>query len=198
MHSMKRNECSHSIATLGLHITVTSHRRRCVPNHCQSGCWFKSLFRQTQKTSSELRITSLLWLVNFPQQRAITQIARFMGTTWGPRGLVGPSWAPCWPHKPCYQGRSNVENVSMAWRLHGSLCYWKCAIFIRSNQCHAFPDTIPIAILTWSYWSLPEQRRHAMLQLHLSDQQFYCLLRCDLYWRFNGTSDMHAMNKYGT
>ena len=26
-----------------------------------------------------------------------------------------------------------------------------------------------------------EQRRQAMLRLHLSDQQFYCLLRCDLY-----------------
>ena len=26
-----------------------------------------------------------------------------------------------------------------------------------------------------------EQRRQEMLQLHLSDQQFWCLLRCDLY-----------------
>ena len=26
-----------------------------------------------------------------------------------------------------------------------------------------------------------EQRRQAMLQLHLSDQQFHCLLRCCLY-----------------
>ena len=26
-----------------------------------------------------------------------------------------------------------------------------------------------------------EQRRQAMLQLHLSDEQVYCLLRCDLY-----------------
>ena len=30
-----------------------------------------------------------------------------------------------------------------------------------------------------------EKRRQAMLQLHLSDQQFYCLLRFDLYKRFN-------------
>ena len=28
-----------------------------------------------------------------------------------------------------------------------------------------------------------EQRRQAMLQLHLSDQQFYCILRCDIYIR---------------
>ena len=31
-----------------------------------------------------------------------------------------------------------------------------------------------------------EQRRQAMLQLHLSYQQFYCLLRCDLHWRSYG------------
>ena len=31
-----------------------------------------------------------------------------------------------------------------------------------------------------------EQRRQAMLQLHLSDQQFYCLWRCCLYYRFDG------------
>ena len=32
-----------------------------------------------------------------------------------------------------------------------------------------------------------EQSRQAMLQQHLSDQQFYCLLRRDLYQRFDGT-----------
>ena len=31
-----------------------------------------------------------------------------------------------------------------------------------------------------------EQRRQAMLLLHLSDQQVYCLLCCDLYYRLNG------------
>ena len=30
-----------------------------------------------------------------------------------------------------------------------------------------------------------EQRRQAMLQLHLGDQQFYCLPWCDLYYRFD-------------
>ena len=33
---------------------------------------------------------------------------------------------------------------------------------------------------------LLEQRRQAMLQLHLSYQQFYCILRCDLYEMFYG------------
>ena len=34
-----------------------------------------------------------------------TQIARFMGPTWAHLGPVSPRWAPCWPHKPCCQGR---------------------------------------------------------------------------------------------
>ena len=33
-----------------------------------------------------------------------------------------------------------------------------------------------------------EQRRQAMLQLHLGDQQLWCLLRCVLYQRFDGKS----------
>ena len=35
----------------------------------------------------------------------VTQIAKFMGPTWAHLGPVGPRWAPCRPHEPCYQGR---------------------------------------------------------------------------------------------
>ena len=35
-----------------------------------------------------------------------------------------------------------------------------------------------------------EQHRQAMLQLHPSDQQYWCLLRCGLYWRFYGICEM--------
>ena len=38
-----------------------------------------------------------------------------------------------------------------------------------------------------------EQRRQAMLQLHLSDQQVYCLLSCVLYYRFDDTLDFCEM-----
>ena len=31
-----------------------------------------------------------------------TQIAKFMGATWGP---PGSRWTPCWPHEPCYLGK---------------------------------------------------------------------------------------------
>ena len=35
-----------------------------------------------------------------------------------------------------------------------------------------------------------------MLQLHLSDQQFYCLLRCDLYEMFYGSQTQKQINLY--
>ena len=39
------------------------------------------------------------------------QRARLMGQHGAHLGPVGPRWAPCWPHEPCYQGsRSSNEN----------------------------------------------------------------------------------------
>ena len=38
-----------------------------------------------------------------------------------------------------------------------------------------------------------KQRRQVMLQLHLSDQQVYCLPRCDLYWRFDSINRREAV-----
>ena len=46
-------------------------------------------------------------LKQFSLFTARSQIAKFMGTTWGP---PGPRWTPCWPHKPCYQG-----SLTMYW-----------------------------------------------------------------------------------
>ena len=40
----------------------------------------------------------------------------------------------------------------------------------------------------WYSWSdIVGAAPTGMLQLHLSDQQFYCLLKCALYWRLDGT-----------
>ena len=67
----------------------------------------------------------------------------------------------------------------------------------RKTSCisRTKPPNLTVSCLLLQ-WSLPnplkpgvklrmkmwlEQRRKAMLQLHLSYQQFYCLLRCDLY-----------------
>ena len=46
-----------------------------------------------------------------------TQIAKFIGLTWGPPGPCRPQLAPCWLHEPCNQGRfaprHSVESPSM-------------------------------------------------------------------------------------
>ena len=37
-------------------------------------------------------------------------------SSWGQHGAhlgpVGPSWAPCWPHEPCYQGLHTVHSLN--------------------------------------------------------------------------------------
>ena len=38
-----------------------------------------------------------------------TQIAKFMGPTWGPSGSCRPQMGPCWPHEPWNQGRYITE-----------------------------------------------------------------------------------------
>ena len=42
------------------------------------------------------------------------------------------------------------------------------------------PNPMKLCTKSWMKMYL-EQRRQAILQLHLSDRQFYCLLRCNLY-----------------
>ena len=37
--------------------------------------------------------------------------ASFMWPTWGHLGPTGPSWAPCWPHEPCYLGRHGYYSL---------------------------------------------------------------------------------------
>ena len=39
-----------------------------------------------------------------------------------------------------------------------------------------------------------EQGRQAMLQLHLSDQQFYYLLKYELYWKFD--DNHHSVSSF--
>ena len=53
-------------------------------------------------------------------KRHITsQIARLMGSTWGPPGAhlgpASPRWAPCWPHKSCYQGWLRPTLLAVSW-----------------------------------------------------------------------------------
>ena len=42
-----------------------------------------------------------------------TQIAKFMGQHGAHLGPVGPGWAPCWFHEPCYQGRTLTSSLAL-------------------------------------------------------------------------------------
>ena len=60
------------------------------------------------------------WIRNdLPNASMTSRIAKFMGQTWA-LGPVGPRWAPCWPHDPCYQ---EIRIVTRS-KLHN--CPWHC------------------------------------------------------------------------
>ena len=49
----------------------------------------------------------------------VTQIARFMGPTWGSFGSCQPQGGPCWPYMPCYQGYTYLAAVfRLSWWRH--------------------------------------------------------------------------------
>ena len=41
-----------------------------------------------------------------------------MGPTWS----IGPKWAKCWPHKPCYQGHNHDDDNGHCGDDHASHC----------------------------------------------------------------------------
>ena len=65
-----------------------------------------------------------------------------------------------------------------------------CSLILQLSLCNVLKLGVKSKMKMWL-----EQRRQAMLQLHLSDRQFYCLLRCDLYQRFDGILNETTRNK---
>ena len=58
------------------------------------------------------------------------------------------------------------------------------------ENCKCFPSCLAVvfaqSIEARRYVENLDVVRAAPIQLHLTDQQFYCLLRCILYWSFDG------------
>ena len=52
---------------------------------------------------------------NIKTQCHCTQIAKFMGRTWGPPGSCRSQMGPCWPHEPCYQGGLLQGETTSDW-----------------------------------------------------------------------------------
>ena len=103
---------------------------------------------------------------------------------------------------------TNIDIDSLRYVNCISQCQW-CVLstYILARYCQTSGIrrtnswTLNVSRLVLSFLSNPltpgvkprmkmllEQRRQAMLQLHLSDQQVYCLLRCGLYQKFDGLS----------
>ena len=67
-----------------------------------------------------------------------SQIAKFMGTTWGPPGSCRPQMGPCWPHWHCDRGYAY-------WNRCSPVCF---RIPLRSQKgwtCHDLTQLRPIS-----------------------------------------------------
>ena len=74
------------------------------------------------------------------------QIAKFMGQTWGPPRSC--RWAPCWPHKPCYQGMKRAlyrvyrqivySNPFELFRWLFEIDHFYCKVFYMQNTWGPF------------------------------------------------------------
>ena len=87
---------------------------------------FQQLVKVNNKKTQNLHIIDPLWGYStndqwFPAQMAscaemTSQCAQGprKQSSWGQHGAhlgpVGPRWAPCWPHAPCYQGHLSIAG----------------------------------------------------------------------------------------
>ena len=71
-----------------------------------------------------------------------TQIAKFMGPTWGPPGSCRPQMGSMLPHEPCYQGSSPLSNgptilIHEKWYIiHEEWYIWYISFTIYHNSSH--------------------------------------------------------------
>ena len=90
----------------------------------------------------------------------VCQIVWFMGPTWGPAGSCRPSWAPCWPHEPCYQVSSediqtSLPDLRSSFRSPWRLCLTACKSMIMPWYGNLFHTKRSIV---WSDQWIPRNR----------------------------------------
>ena len=73
-------------------------------------------------------------------KRGYSQIAKFMGPTWGPPGPIGPRWAPCWPHEQVDSPHKG-PLIPKAFQYHDALMDLPCLHF----------QALPPVPVVWSY-----------------------------------------------
>ena len=60
------------------------------------------------------------------------QIAKFMGQHGTHLGPVGPRWAPCWPHEPCYEGPDASTRLE---KIFCTKMYFVCRTLLLQCSC---------------------------------------------------------------
>ena len=74
----------------------------------------QSINRHSISSISRIFQSQKIYKSHQSKQRIINILslkASFMWPTWGHLGPTGPSWAPCWPHEPCYLGRHGYYSM---------------------------------------------------------------------------------------
>ena len=86
---------------------------------------------------------------------------------------------PLWRHRNVqsfnYRQTSNMRRTKSK-NLNAS------CLVLQLSECNPLEPGVKARMKMWL-----EQRRQVLLQLHLNDEQFNCLLRCDSYQKFDGT-----------
>ena len=137
---------------------------------CKGDTPFTDEFRSQKASNAKLWCS----LCCQPEQAVgwMSLIARFMGPTWGPSG-VGPRWAPCWSHEPCYLGCivMYVENREIfadiflwfpGWSLQISdAC---CLICLKGTGIYMW-ETYPVMLYALqTFWNIRNGYRRNKLQ----------------------------------
>ena len=93
-------------------------------------------------------------------------------------GTVSLHWRNPYPCGLCYYRKTSSISRTKFQNLNVS------CILMQLSSLNSLKSGVKLIMKM-----LLEQRRQAMLQLHLSYQHFYCLLRCHLYYRLHGSLD---------
>ena len=132
MASMRQSTCYVNVATVGVDVWLID-----------SGTFPYSRQPLPVKMLGKAnRLTMIIWQVALVVLNICTT-PDSKQSSWGPHGAhlgpVGPRWAPCWPHEPCYRGRRYSGNLLFDVRKwtssHTFSIIWYC---LSMKRCSAY------------------------------------------------------------
>ena len=94
-----------------------------VPRHYINKCWLSFNIAPCNRLICKMNYARIWWHYSRIRLRLEycfneVQIVKFIGGGGGHLGPVGPRWAPCRPHEPCYQSEYNaIFHAALYWLL---------------------------------------------------------------------------------